>query len=67
MVVRHTPMDGTLNANVDATLDTSDNNSGYKIAYLAQQQLRSFNFPFQLGNGGDSYDVSAYLLCAEMY
>lgn len=59
MVVRHVPRDGTLNAKIAPTThttQTSYNNTTYKIAYLAQQQLRSFNFPFQLGNGGDLYE-----------
>lgn len=59
MVVRHVPTDGTLNAKVASTTYTTQtvyNNTNYKIAYLAQQQLRSFNLPFQLGNGGSDYD-----------
>eukprot|EP00603_Paraphysomonas_imperforata_P008408 CAMPEP_0114426742 /NCGR_PEP_ID=MMETSP0103-20121206/7963_1 /TAXON_ID=37642 ORGANISM="Paraphysomonas imperforata, Strain PA2" /NCGR_SAMPLE_ID=MMETSP0103 /ASSEMBLY_ACC=CAM_ASM_000201 /LENGTH=602 /DNA_ID=CAMNT_0001595729 /DNA_START=383 /DNA_END=2191 /DNA_ORIENTATION=+ len=59
MVVRHVPRDGTLNAKIAPTThttQTSYNNTNYKIAYLAQQQLRSFNFPFQLGNGGGQYE-----------
>ena len=70
MVVRHVPRDGTLNAKVAPTTHTTKtiyNNTSYKIAYLAQQQLRSFNFPFQLGNGGDEYEVRAVCFVAYPY
>lgn len=66
MVVRHVPRDGTLNAKVAPTthtLNTRYNDVNYKIAYLAQQQLRSFNFPFQLGNGGTEHEVILLSCC----
>lgn len=72
MVVRHVPTDGTLNAKVAPTThtsakDASYNNTNYKIAYLAQQQLRSFNFPFQLGNGGPDHDVSSIFINVQLW
>ena len=51
MVVRHTGS-GTAGFVKDMSNDDSDRTSKFSLAYLSQQQLRSFNLPYQLGYSG---------------